>query len=103
MPGAARDHQDALDVLSRDIRRYTAAMFKPDMPHAQADLLASLIEEEDFTASLGETLCTSRAPRRAPAVLCRRHASWSTRRSPRSSRPYGRARRGGSIPVRRRQ
>ena len=26
------------------------------MPHAQADLLASLIEEEDFTASLGETL-----------------------------------------------
>ena len=31
-------------------------MFKPDMPHAEADLLASLIEEEDFTASLGETL-----------------------------------------------
>ena len=31
-------------------------MFKPDMPHDQADLLASLIEEEDFTASLGETL-----------------------------------------------
>ena len=31
-------------------------MFKPDMPHAQADLLASLIEEEDWTASLGETL-----------------------------------------------
>ena len=31
-------------------------MFKPDMPHPQADLLASLIEEEDWTASLGETL-----------------------------------------------
>ena len=55
-PGNAKDHQAALDILSRDIRRYTAAMFKPDMPHAQADLLASLIEEEDFTASLGETL-----------------------------------------------
>jgi phosphate:Na+ symporter len=26
------------------------------MPHPQADLLASLIEEEDWTASLGETL-----------------------------------------------
>ena len=26
------------------------------MPHARADLIASLIEEEDFTASLGETL-----------------------------------------------
>ena len=31
-------------------------MFKPGMPHAQADLLASLIEEGDFTASLGESL-----------------------------------------------
>ena len=26
------------------------------MPHAEADLVASLIEEADFTASLGETL-----------------------------------------------
>jgi phosphate:Na+ symporter len=55
-PGAAREHQNAIDILSRDIRRYTAAMFKPDMPAVQADLLASLIEEEDFTASLGESL-----------------------------------------------
>jgi phosphate:Na+ symporter len=55
-PINARDHQAAMDVLSRDIRKYTAAMFKPSMPHAEADLLASLIEEEDFTASLGETL-----------------------------------------------
>jgi phosphate:Na+ symporter len=55
-PGNARDHQAAMDVLSRDIRKYTAAMFKPSMPRAEADLLASLIEEEDFTASLGETL-----------------------------------------------
>jgi phosphate:Na+ symporter len=55
-PGAAKEHQGAIDILSRDIRRYTAAMFKPDMPHREADLLASLIEEEDFTASLGESL-----------------------------------------------
>jgi phosphate:Na+ symporter len=55
-PNNARDHQAAIDILSRDIRRYAAAMFKPDMPHSQADLLASLIEEEDFTASLSETL-----------------------------------------------
>ena len=55
-PGKARDHQSAIDILSRDIRKYTAAMFKPAMPHGDADLLASLIEEEDFTASLGETL-----------------------------------------------
>jgi phosphate:Na+ symporter len=55
-PKSARDHQAAMDILSRDIRKYTAAMFKTNMPHAEADLLASLIEEEDFTASLGETL-----------------------------------------------
>ena len=55
-PDDAEEHYAAIDVLSRDIRQYTAAMFKPDMPHAQADLLASLIEEEDWTASLGETL-----------------------------------------------
>ena len=55
-PGKAKEHQSAIDILSRDIRRYTAAMFKPDMSHDDADLLASLIEEEDFTASLGESL-----------------------------------------------
>src|SRR5262249_13240531 len=33
-----------------------ASMFDPNMPYPQADLIASLIEEEDWTASLGETL-----------------------------------------------
>jgi phosphate:Na+ symporter len=55
-PDDVVEHSAAIDVLNRDIRNYTAAMFKQDLPHAQADLLASLIEEEDFTASLGETL-----------------------------------------------
>ncbi|MPZ40522.1 MAG: Na/Pi cotransporter family protein [Rhizobiales bacterium] len=55
-PDDSEGHYAALDVLSREIRAYTAGMFKPDMSHAQADLLASLIEEEDWTASLGETL-----------------------------------------------
>ena len=55
-PHSAKEHQVAIDILNRDIRRYTAAMFKPDMPRGQADLLASLIEEEDFSASLGATL-----------------------------------------------
>jgi phosphate:Na+ symporter len=55
-PDDAQEHYDALDVLSREIRSYTAAMFKPDLPYEKADLLASLIEEEDWSASLGETL-----------------------------------------------
>jgi phosphate:Na+ symporter len=55
-PSSSKDHQASIDILSRDIRRFTAAMFKPDLAPGQADLLASLIEEEDFTASLGETL-----------------------------------------------
>jgi phosphate:Na+ symporter len=55
-PSNAAEHQNAIDILNRDIRRYTAAMFGPETSSDRADLLASLIEEEDFTASLGETL-----------------------------------------------
>ena len=55
-PDDAEEHFASIDILNREIRLHTAMMFKPDMPYAQADLLASLIEEEDFTASLGETL-----------------------------------------------
>jgi phosphate:Na+ symporter len=55
-PDNIQEHYAAIDILNREIRRYTAAMFEPNMPYARADLLASLIEEEDFTASLGETL-----------------------------------------------
>jgi phosphate:Na+ symporter len=52
----AKELHESLDILSREIRRYTAAMFRPDTSAREADLLASVIEEEDFTASLGETL-----------------------------------------------
>ena len=55
-PADAEKHFATIDVLSRDIRQYTANMFDPNMPFPQADLIASLIEEEDWTASLGETL-----------------------------------------------
>lgn len=55
-PDDSLAHYAALDVLSREIRSYTASMLQPDLPHARADLLASLVEEEDWTASLGETL-----------------------------------------------
>ncbi|WP_076997317.1 Na/Pi cotransporter family protein [Variovorax sp. KK3] len=49
-----KDHNLRLDTLNREIRRFTASMLKPDMPPQQADLLGSLIEEEDFTAALVE-------------------------------------------------
>jgi phosphate:Na+ symporter len=55
-PDDSLEHYKAIDILSREIREYTAAMFDADLPYARADLLASLIEEEDYTASLGETL-----------------------------------------------
>lgn len=55
-PDDAEKHFASIDVLSRDIREFTAHMFDPNMPYLQADLVASLIEEEDWTASLGETL-----------------------------------------------
>jgi phosphate:Na+ symporter len=55
-PVDAKKHAAAIDILSRDIRGYTARMFRPGMSHGEADLVASLIEEEDFAASLGEVL-----------------------------------------------
>lgn len=55
-PDKVEEHYGAMDVLNREIRSYTSGMFKADLPYARADLVASLIEEEDFTASLGETL-----------------------------------------------
>jgi phosphate:Na+ symporter len=55
-PDDSVEHYGALDILSREIRSYTAEMFQPNISHDRADLLASLIEEEDWTASLGETL-----------------------------------------------
>lgn len=55
-PDDVEEHAAAMDILNREIRRYTSAMFRPDLGYGRSDLLASLIEEEDFTASLGETL-----------------------------------------------
>jgi phosphate:Na+ symporter len=55
-PADAAQHHVALDSLSRDIREYTAHMFDAQMPYERANLVASLIEEEDWVAGLGETL-----------------------------------------------
>ena len=46
-----------LDSLNRQIRRYTASMLEhPNLTPQQTDLLASLIEEEDFSATLADSL-----------------------------------------------
>ncbi len=50
------EHEQALDTLSQEIRAYTAQMFKNDLNPRQTNLLASLIEEQDYNASLTETL-----------------------------------------------
>lgn len=55
-PADPGEHYAATDVLSRDIRAYTAALLKQDLPGDQLDLVASLIEEADFTAALAESL-----------------------------------------------
>jgi phosphate:Na+ symporter len=46
----------ALDELSREIRAYSAQLFKEDLSREQMDLVASMIEEADFTGSLSESL-----------------------------------------------
>lgn len=55
-PEKVEEHYGQMDVLNREIRAYTSGMFKAEMPYERADLVASLIEEEDHTASLGEAL-----------------------------------------------
>jgi phosphate:Na+ symporter len=67
VPVEPKEHHAAVDILGREIRKYTAATFRPDTSAREADLLASVIEEEDFTASLGETLFqVARRVRRQP-------------------------------------
>jgi phosphate:Na+ symporter len=55
-PDDVEEHAGAIDVLSRDIRQYTSGLFAANLAYAHANVVASLIEEEDFTASLGESL-----------------------------------------------
>lgn len=55
-PSDPGEHYLATDILSRDIRAYTANLMKEDLPYEQLDLVASLIEEADFTAALSESM-----------------------------------------------
>ncbi|CAH1689021.1 Phosphate:Na+ symporter [Hyphomicrobiales bacterium] len=55
-PSDPGEHYLATDILSRDIRAYTANLMKEDLPYEQLDLIASLIEEADFTAALTESM-----------------------------------------------
>jgi phosphate:Na+ symporter len=55
-PRVPAEHQVSLDILNRDIRAFAASLFTPGMPPRQAEQVASLIEEADIAASLGEAL-----------------------------------------------
>lgn len=58
-PDAPKDpmeHQAAADQLSREIRAFSARLFQDGLNRDQLDLVASMIEEVDFTSSLSETL-----------------------------------------------
>jgi phosphate:Na+ symporter len=55
-PKDVKEHAMSADILSRDIRAYASALFEHARTYEEANLIASLIEEADFTASLSETL-----------------------------------------------
>lgn len=55
-PDDSAEHYAAIDILNREIRQYTSGFFDANLSYGKADLVASLIEEEDYTASLGEAL-----------------------------------------------
>ena len=50
------EHSAAIDALSREIRAYSAQLFHGNRTREQMDLVASMIEEADFTGSLTESL-----------------------------------------------
>ena len=55
-PKEPAEHAGATDSLSREIRAYSAHLFHDDLDRSQLDLVASLIEEVDFTGALTEQL-----------------------------------------------
>lgn len=58
-PGAPKDpveHHAATDQLGREIRSFSAHLFQDGLSKDQLDLVASLIEEVDFTSALSESL-----------------------------------------------
>ena len=55
-PHDVAEHEMAADLLNRAIRGYASGLFVPGMPYHHANLVASIIEEADFAASLAETL-----------------------------------------------
>ncbi|MGL4242326.1 MAG: Na/Pi cotransporter family protein [Beijerinckiaceae bacterium] len=55
-PADPGEHYVATDILSRDIRNFSANLLQDRMPPEQLDMVASLIEEADFTAALAESL-----------------------------------------------
>lgn len=55
-PKEPAEHSQAVDTLSREIRSYSAHLFHEDLDRNQMDLVASMIEEVDFTGSLTESL-----------------------------------------------
>lgn len=55
-PKEPAEHSQAVDTLSREIRSYSAHLFHEDLTREQMDLVASMIEEVDFTGSLTESL-----------------------------------------------
>ncbi|MBK7723009.1 MAG: Na/Pi cotransporter family protein [Austwickia sp.] len=55
-PKNPAEFHEQTDSLSREIRTYSAGLFRDGMSREDMDLLASMIEEVDFTASLSDTL-----------------------------------------------
>lgn len=55
-PKDPAEHAEAVDSLSREIRSYSAHLFRGDLSASDKHLVGGLIEEVDFVSSLNETL-----------------------------------------------
>lgn len=55
-PSDPVEHHAATDALSREIRAFSSRLFQDGLSRDQLDLVASMIEEVDFSSALSETL-----------------------------------------------
>ncbi len=55
-PKDPAEHFQAVESLSRQIREYSAQLFQADLTREQMHLVASMIEEADYTGSLSDAL-----------------------------------------------
>ena len=76
-PPTFEEHYTATDILSREIRHYTAALFQPGMPYAQAESAREPDRGGGFQRQPRRDALSDRPPRRSARPSRAAAGSWS--------------------------